>query len=271
MTVGAGTMSGMEISDYIGALSDQGMMLVNAANFGGLDVVVPTCPGWRARDLLHHVGYVHRWATQYVAGQVTDVLPELTEAEQLAAGPADGQLHDWYIEGLQALLDTLAGADLGMRAWTFLPAPSPLAFWARRQAHETAIHCADAEMAAGIRHAYPADFAADGIDELLIGFFGRGHVAPPPDYSMSGERTLLVRAVDAGQDWHLRLTEDGTKIIATARGSQPDHSPSCSLTGPAWGVYQLLWNRLEPREAEVTIGGDEGILRAWRDGMRITW
>ena len=139
-------MSGMEISDYIGALSDQGMMLVNAAYSGGLDAVVPTCPGWRARDLLHHVGYVHRWATlQYVAGQVTDVLPELTEAEQLAAGPADGQLHDWYIEGLQALLDTLAGADLGMRAWTFLPAPSPLAHWARRQAHETAIHCADGD------------------------------------------------------------------------------------------------------------------------------
>ena len=112
-------------------------------------------------------------------------------------------------------------------------------------------------MAAGFRHAYRADFAADGIDELLIGFFGRGHVAQMPDYSMSGERTLLVRAVDAGQDWHLRLTEDGTKIIATARGSQPDHSPSCSLTGPAWGVYSL-WNRLEPREAEVTIGGTRG-------------
>lgn len=32
--------------------------------------------------------------------------------------------------------------------WTFLDAPSPLAFWARRQAHETAIHRADAQLAA---------------------------------------------------------------------------------------------------------------------------
>jgi len=264
-------MSGMEICDYITALNGQGVMLVNAAYFGGLDVVVPTCPGWRARDLLHHVGYVHRWATQYLTGEVTEVVPELTEAEQLAAGPADGDLHDWYLGGLQTLVDVLAGADPGMRAWTFLPAPSPLAFWARRQAHETAIHCADAEMAAGFQHAYPAEFAADGIDELLIGFFGGNNVALPRDDATSGGQTLLVRAVDAGQDWHVRLTEDGTKIIATARGSCPDASPVCSLTGPASGLYQLLWNRLEPIEAEVTIRGDDGILRAWRDGMRITW
>ena len=34
-----------------------------------------------------------------------------------------------------------------MRCFAFLPAPSPLAFWARRQAHETGIHRADVESA----------------------------------------------------------------------------------------------------------------------------
>ena len=34
--------------------------------------------------------------------------------------------------------------------WTFLPAPSPRAMWARRQAHETAIHRVDAQLAAGL-------------------------------------------------------------------------------------------------------------------------
>ncbi|MER6443505.1 hypothetical protein ABT275_45720 [Streptomyces sp. NPDC001185] len=38
-----------------------------------------------------------------------------------------------------------------MTCWTFNPArvPSPLAFWTRRQAHETAVHRYDAEAATG--------------------------------------------------------------------------------------------------------------------------
>ncbi len=64
---------------------------------------------------------------------------------------------------------------------TFLKdAPAPREFWARRQAHETTIHMVDAQSAllgrvpstdeAGISSA----FAADGLDELLRGFFTRG-------------------------------------------------------------------------------------------------
>jgi uncharacterized protein (TIGR03083 family) len=271
MTVATATMSAMEISDYIHALNDQGVMLVNAAYYGGLDAAVPTCPPWRARDLLYHMGYVHRWATRYVTNQVTDMMPELTEAEQLAAGPPDDELHTWYLDGLGALVNALASADPDMRAWTFLPAPSPLTFWARRQAHETAIHCADAQMAAGFGHAYVADFAADGIDELLIAFFGAESADPSAVGDTRGTRCLLVRAADTGQDWHVRLSDDGSKIIATARGSCPAESAACTLAGPAWGLYLLLWNRVDPAAAEVTVSGDEQVLRAWRDGTRLTW
>src|SRR5262249_60086760 len=63
--------------------------------------------------------------------------------------------------------------------WTFLEAPSPVAFWARRQAHETAIHRVDADQAAagagkaGGGAPFTPRFAADGIDELIMGFVGR--------------------------------------------------------------------------------------------------
>ena len=49
------------------------------------------------------------------------------------------------------LIEALDSASPDLEAWTFLPAPSPLAMLARRQAHETAIHRYDAESAADDR------------------------------------------------------------------------------------------------------------------------
>ena len=54
-------------------------------------------------------------------------------------------------QGCADLVAALAAAPDDLECWTFLPAPSPRAMWARRQAHETAIHRVDAELAAGLR------------------------------------------------------------------------------------------------------------------------
>src|SRR6202042_448352 len=118
--------------------------------------------------------------------------------------PADAGLLSWFLAGCEALTSTLSSADPQLQCWTFLPAPSPLAFWARRQAHETAIHRVDAELAGGEPGGVPAGLAADGVDELLLAFFGRGQDQP----ACADDRVLAVRAADAGQDWHVRLTGD---------------------------------------------------------------
>jgi uncharacterized protein (TIGR03083 family) len=261
----------MEIDDHIAALKDHGLMLANAANHAGLDAVVPTCPGWRMRDLVRHIGYVHSWAAGYVAGQLTESVPELTEAEQLAGGPADDKLTDWYTDGLTVLTGALTSADPAMSAWTFLDAPSPLAFWARRQAHETAIHCADAKFAAGLGHGYPAEFAADGIDELLIGFFGRTTADMAPYNATDRGSVLLVRAADTGQDWHVRLAYGGTQMISTGRGAFPDGtSADCTLTGRASDLYKLLWNRA-PLALDAQVSGEAKLLAGWVSNMHVTW
>ena len=93
-----------------------------------------------------------------------------------------------------------------------LATPSPLAFWARRQAHETAIHRVDAELAHGAVTPFDADFAADGVDELIMGFFGRGTADP-----VAGPRTLQVVAADAGQQWQATLTPDGARTVSVRR------------------------------------------------------
>src|SRR5262249_60807590 len=124
------------------------------------------------RDLLKHLGYVHRWAAGYVREQHARWVDRASEAEILKGGPADEALAGWFRDGHAALVRALEAADPGMTCWTFLDAPSPLACWARRQAHETAIHRVDAQQAAAGagaagEPARPAPLAAARRDQLI--------------------------------------------------------------------------------------------------------
>ena len=260
----------MEVSEYIAALNREGELLGIAAERAGLLATVPSCPGWQVRDLLRHQGYVHRWAASYVTEQRAEMAEELTEADQLRAEPGDDALLEWFRAGHAALVSALETAAPDITCWTFLPAPSPLAFWARRQAHETAIHRADAELAAGgALTPVTAEFAADGIDELIMGFLGRDSAQLSVEQRTGGRLGVQVSATDAGNDWRLELTDDGT-LTATARRGRGG-TADCTLTGPAAGLYLLLWNRSEPSAADVTVGGDPAVLQSWRAGMRVTW
>src|SRR5207302_9156046 len=107
------------------------------------------------------------------------------------------------------LVETLRSADPEVRCWSFLPAPSPLAFWARRQAHETAIHRVDAESPNGAITPFDTALAADGVDEMLFGFLGR----PSTDDGSGPERpmTLHLHATDTDGEWLVRLSRSGVE------------------------------------------------------------
>ncbi len=263
---------GVEIAEHIASLERDGQLMATAAEQAGLRAPVPSCPGWQVRDLLRHQGYVHRWAGRYVTERLPDAVPAGTEAEILAADPPDGQVLDWFREGHAALVAALRAAPPDLSCWTFLPAPSPLAFWARRQAHETAIHRVDAELAAGgvVTSPDPA-FAADGVDELIMGFLGRHERRLTADQRAGGRRRVDVQLTDADGEWEVELTEDGNRAGSVRRGSGHG-GPDCTLTGPAAGLYLVLWNRAEPGAATgVRVTGDAAVLRFWRDGTRVTW
>ncbi|MGC5533823.1 maleylpyruvate isomerase N-terminal domain-containing protein [Streptomyces sp. SR-10] len=125
-------------------MSEEGRLLAAAAERAGTGASVPTCPGWQIRHLLRHTGMVHRWAAALVAEGHTTYRPAGTE-------PAlDGaELLDRFREGHRHLVRTLEEAPADLDCWTFMPAPSPLAFWSRRQLHETTVHRVDAESALG--------------------------------------------------------------------------------------------------------------------------
>jgi uncharacterized protein (TIGR03083 family) len=251
----------MEPAQHVAALDRDGRLLADAAGQAGLTALVPPCQPWRVGDLLRHIRYVHEWAATHVREAVPRVIDGPSEAEVLADGPPDAELLDAYRAGHRALVETLRTADPAVRCATFLPAPSPLAFWARRQAHETAIHRADAQLAAGTVTPFDPEFAADGIDELLTGFAPREEPTARP----AGQGTLQFHTTDTEDHWHVTVGPAG---IRADRG----HGPAdATARGSAHGLYLLLWNRLDIETAAVTISGDAGVLRLWQDSMQVRW
>jgi len=267
----------MDINEHIDALRHQGTLLADAAERAGLDAAIPPCPSWQVKDLLRHTGYIHRWAAKHITDCPDTVLDGPPEEDILRGGAADPDLLAWFRAGHAALVQTLSTADPGLVCATFMDAPSPLAFWARRQAHETAIHRADAESASGLRPEYDPEFAADGIDELITGFGQRRKYRPSAD----GDASMQVRATDTGHAWHVatedgRLQarrEDGGHLQADREDGGPDSArpAACTVTGPASGLYLFLWHRSDAAQAGVTISGDVGFLDVWQSSVRVRW
>ncbi|MGP3927447.1 maleylpyruvate isomerase family mycothiol-dependent enzyme [Streptomyces sp. 8N616] len=246
----------METEKLIEVLRAEGSLLADAAERAGTDAEVPTCPGWRVRDLLRHTGTVHRWATAFVAQGLTR--PRRPDPEPELDGAA---LLEWFRDGHRTLVDTLLAAPDDLECWAFLPAPSPLAFWARREAHETAVHRVDAEAAlggtaGGMATDIATGFALDGIDELLSGF----HAHERSRVRSATPCTLRVRTTDradAAGVWTVRLSDGPPRTERTDAGPA-----DCEISGPAADVYLALWNRL-PYE-DLDVNGDAGPARLWR-------
>jgi uncharacterized protein (TIGR03083 family) len=195
----------MEIAEHIDALVAEGTALAEAADKAGLDSGVPPCPGWTVADLIRHTGYVHRWAARNVAEQPAEPIDEHSEEQVLNGGPNDERLIPWFRDGFAALADTLRTADPAGPCPVFLPnTTSPLAFWARRQAHETAIHRADADLAAGQIPAYDSglrgrrDRRADHGLRRAQEAVARGHARPVDARPQRRHRRCLADRLASG-------------------------------------------------------------------------
>jgi uncharacterized protein (TIGR03083 family) len=258
----------MEIATSIRTLREEGARMTAAARAMSADAPVPTCPEWVARDLIRHLGGVHRWATSNVAEARAE--PSTKSLEELAGGwPGDEELADWFEAGYLGLVSALEAAPADLQCWTFMPAPSPLAFWARRQAHETAIHRVDAELAAGRTEAHlsgfaPA-FAADGVDELLTCFVPRRSTG----LRSESPATLGIECTDAEGAWVLSIGPDGVTTSVGANEDGDGGGSQCTVRGPAGDLYLALWNR--GGDARLRIEGDRAVLDRFGDVVQVRW
>ena len=175
--------------------------------------------------------------------------------------PEDAELAAWFRDGHRALVTALLSAPADLETWTFLDAPTPLAFWARRQAHETAIHRVDAESAAGDVTGFPAGFAADGIDELLLRIVIRKGKTLPVDEP----RSMLVGATDVPRSWRVTFAPTGFQVQTDPANTDAELVVSAAVSD----LYILLWNRRDPMGSELD--GDADVLGLWRESVRIRW
>ncbi|MFD6276205.1 maleylpyruvate isomerase family mycothiol-dependent enzyme [Streptomyces sp. NPDC060209] len=249
----------MEIPEHLTALAEEGRALASAAREAGPEAPVPTCPGWRVRDLLKHTCMVHRWATGFVVEGHRTYHPAREEPD------LDGDaLFDRFTEGHRLLVDALRAAPADLDCWTVFPSPSPLAFWARRQAHETRIHRVDAESArGGPLTSVTTPHAVDGIDELLAGF----HARAKSRVRTESPRTLRVRAVDTDAVWTVRLSVEPPLTVSGADAL--DTPADCTLSGTAEELFLVLWNRLPL--SSLDLSGDSAVAGLWEENSAVVW
>lgn len=216
---------------------------------GGLDAPAPWCGRWTARELVGHLGTVHRWATAIVtAGHTDRPVPEATQHP-----PEEGIL-DWYAEGHVTLVRALRSTPPDAPAWHMSPAaPQVAASWARRQAHELAVHRMDLECAAGVPHAaLDPQLAEDGVDELLTIVVPRwAHTEP----LVTARATVAVRATDTGRVWTVRLDDGRVAVDGSA-----DDAADAGLSGTSTQLLLRLWGR----PADVVVDGDPAAERLLR-------
>ncbi|PPK71288.1 maleylpyruvate isomerase family mycothiol-dependent enzyme [Actinokineospora auranticolor] len=230
--------------DLATALRDQTAALAAAAV--DPDAPVPTCPEWRVRDLVAHVGQAHRRAAGIVrTGQFTQEPP----AEP---GPP-AEWARWLADGAEDLI----AAENPRDVWTFF-GPRPAAFWLRRMVADTTVHHADAVLAAGGVPEVAADLAAEAIAECLDLL---------SDPAVTTVRPNLAELRGTGQTLHLKpTTTTGWLITRTPDGvtfDRADGEADVTATAPTADLLWLLYRRLPVDDPRVTVTGDRALLDHW--------
>jgi uncharacterized protein (TIGR03083 family) len=238
----------MDTKQQIERIRADGEILALVAESGPFDARVPGCPDWDVEALLRHMGDVHRWAATVVGERLQRRLQRDFE------GPAERDaLIAWYREGYAALIETLEAASPDDAFWFWGPAPNALAFWARRQANETAVHRCDAESARGPVTPLATGDACDAIDEWL-GLAVRRAKAPD-----GNGRILRLVASDAPATWNMILGDSVEVTSDRGRGH-------CELRGSASDLY--LWSMNRRGTDGITVSGDDTLLKVWADNVQ---
>ena len=225
---------------------------------------VPTCPEWTVRELATHMGVAHRWSAELVGRRAESYLPteEVPDA-QPPEGASSEALATWLTAGAERLAEQLRGATPDSHAWSWM-SQQDAGFWARRMAHETAIHRVDAVRASGAEFTMPTDLATDCLNEWLeiatLGEFA--------DYKPEAAQAIRDRA---GTSLHLHGTDGQPGVAewlielgpAGASWRHAHATATVALRGPAVDILLVMYGRL-PTDAEgVTVLGEAELLDHW--------
>jgi uncharacterized protein (TIGR03083 family) len=222
----------------------------------GLGTPVPSCPGWNVAQLLRHLGAGLHWAAGIVAGRAT-AMPDDTALRVLSPDTAAGPvaLGDRLLAGATALSAALGRSGPDPAIWS--PVPGGAGFLARRFAHETLLHRADAVLALGRPYAVPPAVAVDALDEWMwLGSLPHVLEFQPEQRTLLGPgRTVHLHATDTVGEWTVDLT-------GAAIRWRPAHEPAAvTVTGPVRELLLLVYGR-RPL-GDLPVAGDRELLDSW--------
>jgi uncharacterized protein (TIGR03083 family) len=250
----------LSADSYCAQIEAGAAALADVLDHSSPDLHIPTCPDWTLRELATHVGRAHRWAAEIVRTRAEQPVP-FREVPDGGLPAEPSQRGPWLAAGARLLTESVQSAG-DEPVWSFL-GPRPAVFWARRMSHETLVHLADAQIAAGQPVTMDPGLAADAIDEWLTTMSG-----PNP-----GRQDERARALPAGAVLHLHATDpevgNGEWLITNAPDGiviEPGHGKGgAALTGPAQSLLLVLMRRVPPADPSVTLYGDPALLTAWLD------
>jgi uncharacterized protein (TIGR03083 family) len=238
----------MTEDEYIRTLRTHTDAVATAARDAPLDAPVPSCPAWTVYELLVHLGHHHRWVAANLERAPEDG-PAPISGE--GAPREDATIGAWIEQGSAALADRLVAVDATTRCWTWTD-DRTAGFWARRTAHETAMHRWDLQAAVGDPTPFPPELAVDGIDEFLTTMPFRGGADAPVG-------SVHLHATDADGEWLLRLADDGVRM------SREHGKGDVAVRGPASDLLLVVVGRRPPETVELF--GDTALFEQWRAVM----
>ncbi|MEV7011034.1 maleylpyruvate isomerase family mycothiol-dependent enzyme [Streptosporangium sp. NPDC051022] len=228
-----------------------------------LTVPVPSCPGWNVGQLLRHLGGGHRWIEEIVRTRATRPLPDESFRDLSAYTDEDpAVLGPWLAEGAARLADTLRAAGPGAPVWTPIPGETSM-FLARRFAHETVVHRADATLALGKEFTVEEEVALDALDEWMeLGALPQILDVHPEKRALFGPgRTLHLHATDTAPETKAEWLVDLTGETVVWRRAH--EKATVAVRGPLTDLLLIVYRRRPARGEGIQIFGDEGLLDFW--------
>ncbi|MFG2000222.1 maleylpyruvate isomerase family mycothiol-dependent enzyme [Spirillospora sp. NPDC048911] len=229
-------------------------LLVAGVAGADLRAPVPSCPGWSLGNLVRHIGGGHRWAEEVVRKRAMEWLPD-DQVRKVDGDDSGELLAAWLVEGAMRFAEALRAAGPDAELWVPF-GQGTTSFWARRFAHETLIHRADAALAAGVEFVAESDVLVDAFDEWMELDSHPLHfeITPRKRELLGPGRTLAFEAPEAS--WFVDLTGD---VIAWRRGKG---QAAVTVRGPLTELLLVLYQR-KPSEG-VEVLGDRRLLDFWR-------
>jgi uncharacterized protein (TIGR03083 family) len=203
------------------------------------------------RDLVRHIAEVYEHKIECTRlKRAPDPWPP--------AWPSDRDPIEWLDDAHGRLQEMFERSEPSTPSATWWPPDQTVGFWARRMAHETAVHRVDAELATGVADpTVDPDLAVDGIDEILDLMLAGDWSEEPHDAS-TGQRVAVA-------------TAGGTRLItlepeSVAVSREVDRADA-RIEGDPSSVLLWLWGRVPDERIERS--GDLDAIRVLRSRLAI--